>query len=135
MNNEQLFELFQKIDESTNCFDRAIALKQAKKQYRKSDFYKQTLMPIHKAYEMYQIRGVLDLCALLNTPTVRTFISGDTLLMRLKVQNFFAEFDTSVLEPIFEYVLEKLNDVATISGEDIIELKNVVGSFLTSIGK
>lgn len=53
MNNLQLKELFDSILSLPTSFDRILKLQQIKKQYRASDFFKQTHMPIYKAYELF----------------------------------------------------------------------------------
>jgi hypothetical protein len=60
MNNYDLYLKFIEIA-AMNSFDSYIALKQFKKEYKKSEFYKQTHMPISVAYKMFlqQLPGQL----------------------------------------------------------------------------
>lgn len=53
MDNIQLKELFDSIVALPNAFDRVLKLKQIKKEYKKSAFYKQTRMPIQMAYKWF----------------------------------------------------------------------------------
>lgn len=53
MDNIQLKELFDSVVELPNAFDRALKLKEIKKEYKTSAFYKQTRMPIYRAYEWF----------------------------------------------------------------------------------
>lgn len=135
MNNQELMEFFQTVNNNNNCFDCVVALKKIKKQYHKSEFFKQTHMPLKQAYKIFQYNGILKLCQFLNSPMIQTVLSGDSLLLRLYVQNFLADFDTSALEPIFNFIENKINNFDLVDNADLMDLKNIVTSFLSSIGK
>lgn len=52
MTNQELERRFAAITKQ-NTFDRYISLRHFKKEYKNSDFYKQTRCPLHKAYKIY----------------------------------------------------------------------------------
>lgn len=52
MDNFELEQQFATINEQ-NVFDRYLSLRQLKKEYKNSDFYKQTHCPFGKAYKIY----------------------------------------------------------------------------------
>ena len=51
MNNKELVQMFAEIAKIPNTFDRYVQLKNKKKEYKKSEFYKATHMPMLKAYQ------------------------------------------------------------------------------------
>lgn len=53
MNNTELHQLFYEISAIENSFDKFLKLKEIKKAYKTSDFYKTTKMPYIKAYEWF----------------------------------------------------------------------------------
>ena len=53
MSNKELLIHFMAISQNSNIFDICCELKKFKKQYKTSDFYKITKMPIDTAYKMY----------------------------------------------------------------------------------
>lgn len=53
MTNFELELKFENIFRLQDCFDSFLALKQLKKEYKKTDFYKQSHLPIEKAYSLY----------------------------------------------------------------------------------
>ena len=53
MNNDKLLLQFKTIAKIGNPFDVVLALKRMNKEYKKSEFYKQTHLNIYKAYEIF----------------------------------------------------------------------------------
>lgn len=133
MNNNELVSLFKEIDTNDNCFDRALALKNATKQYKKSDFYKQTKMSIYKAYKIYQLNSTYVVAALLNNPIVTSLARGDTLLLRLEIENLMADFDTTKLDNIFNYIEEKIDNLEIDTTKIGVELQGLVKEFKNSL--
>ena len=135
MDNNELTSLFQEIDKNDNCFDKAIALKNAKKQYKQSAFYKQTRMSIYKAYKIYQSNSILVLSALLNNPIISSLVRGDTLLLRLEIENLMADFDTSKLDNVFNYIEEKINNLDIDTTRVSVELQGLIKEFKNSLAQ
>ena len=101
MNNKELFERFSQITQN-NPFDTAMELKNLRKEYRKSDFYKATRMPLHKAYKMYvetsMVRIFSEICSFLNLDTLKQ-----------KANNFLLGIDVGSIEHFFDVIKEKFN--------------------------
>ena len=135
MDNNELTSLFQEIDKNDNCFDKAIALKNAKKQYKQSAFYKQTRISIYKAYKIYQSNSILVLSALLNNPIISSLVRGDTLLLRLEIENLMADFDTSKLDNVFNYIEEKINNLDIDTTRVSVELQGLIKEFKNSLAQ
>ena len=112
MNNEQLFQLFQSIDKNANCFDRTVALKKAKKQYKKSEFYKQTHYPIQVAYKIYCGNALNTLSALLNSRVIQSLSRGNYAALQVELEDFISGFDLTKLDYILDYVGMKLDSFA-----------------------
>lgn len=53
MTNFELELAFQKVFENKDCFDNYLSLLNLKKEYKKTSFYKQTRMPLQKAYNLF----------------------------------------------------------------------------------
>lgn len=58
MNNLELERHFQEIAAKANVFDRRIALKKFKKEYKKSEFFRITRIPVYRAFTFYQANKV-----------------------------------------------------------------------------
>ena len=59
MNNTELLTQFHVIAGKSNIFDICCELKKFNKQYKKSEFYKQTKLPINSAYKIFvESRGL-----------------------------------------------------------------------------
>ena len=133
MNNNELLMLFKEIDKNDNCFDRAIALKKAKKQYRKSDFYKQMHYPITWAYKLYRSRNLDILCEIANNKVFADLLKGDFSSLQIELENMVDNFDYTVVENFIKYLSEKLTNIVqenelldTDLGNKIKELKELV---------
>ena len=60
MNNQELLIKFMTIANHNNIFDICCELKQFKKEYKTSDFYKTTKMPLNAAYKLFiETRGFM----------------------------------------------------------------------------
>lgn len=135
MQNNELVTLFREIDRIDNCFDRFIALKNLRKKYKKSVFYKATKMSVFRAYKIHQANTLSIICALINNPTINSLARGDTLLLKLAIENFIEDFDTAKLDKIFDYIEEKLNGIDLNTTNVQAELQNIIKEFASSIAK
>ena len=66
MSNQNLLQALNEIAIIENPLDRFIALKQLKKQYKKSNFYKQTKLNIFKAFELITKTSSIELINKIN---------------------------------------------------------------------
>ena len=135
MNNSELFELFRTIDAQKNCFDRFLMLKKYRKEYRTSDFYKQTRCSIFKAYKIYQTNALHAITAFINGPVVASLLHGDLIPLQLAAYNFFDSFDMEHLDKIFAYFENKLNEIQIDSMSMGTELRELMKEFTKSIGR
>ena len=133
MNNKELLELFIEIEKNNNCFDRFLALKKKSKEYKKSLFYKQTRVSIFKAYRIYQANVFSGLSAIMNNPVVYDLARGDMLLLRLQLENFLADFDTTKLDTIMDYIEDKINSLNLDNINVTTKLEQVMKEFKNSL--
>lgn len=108
MNNQELLQLFKDINKYSNCFDRELALKKMKKQYKKSQFYKQTRYSIHKAYILFCANGFNTLSALLNSTIVSDLVRSDTADLQARLETFIEGIDLSVFDSLLDKIGEKI---------------------------
>ena len=111
MNNTELIYLFQTISKAENCFDETIALKKITKEYKKSGFYKETHIPINKAYLIFKLRGLNNIANLLGNPIFTNICNGNIDLLRVELEDFIASFDFTKLDGLFNYLTDQLNKV------------------------
>ena len=133
MNNQELFNLFQSIQKQSNCFDRAIALKNAKKAYKKSNFYKTTHYPITKAYSIFMFNSIEVLIKILNSDIINELSSGNFVALQKRLEVFIEDFDVSVLDDIFDYITNKINNLEIDNSNLQIKLDNIVQEFQKSL--
>lgn len=120
MNNEKLFEMFIKIAAVTNSFDRYIQLQQAKKQYKKSDFYKQTHLSFMKAYEWFIKDGISHLIIQLKYNCKAEKIGE-------YITNILDNIAPDAVEQLVNRIIESLNTTDLINSSK--ELQDILQSF------
>ena len=101
MNNHELYLKFIEIA-SHNPFDAYCKLKELKKEYKKSDFYKTTHMPLYKAYEYankhffiqvyFKIQEVMD---------INSWSS--------KINSFLDDLDENAMQGLIEKISKTFN--------------------------
>ena len=126
MNNQELNEFFAEIAQCSNCFDRELMLRAKTKEYKKSDFFKKTWMPIHKAFLIYQANAFNSLSCILNSPAIAALATGDTLVIRTELEKFLVDFDTSSLDDIIDYFVNKL-------GEAALDTSSLINTFKSAV--
>ena len=118
MNNYELYFKFATIS-SLNAFDAYIELKQFKKEYKKSDFYKKTKMPLFRAYKIYCNSLVPELYHKL-----KDWVTGEGIGAKL----------TEILENIDSDVLfEKVQQI--VGSFNLDNLENEKGELQEAINK
>ena len=131
MNNAELFQLFLNIQrESENLFDVTLKLKQVRKQYRKSEFYRSTHMSIDKAYEMFVANTIHEIIKFVNKDSIMQLIRGDFTLLREEFETLVENFDYSLLDGIFDKLEEKIEEFDIASLQE--SLDEVVGRLRTN---
>lgn len=90
MNNKEVFEKFKSIAQNSNPLDCIIALKQFKKQYKKSNFYKSTHLNIFAAYKACTNVSLASLAL-----TVNELLQSDNLATYLN--DMMASVDLNIL--------------------------------------
>lgn len=102
MTNKELFYYFSVVRQSDTVFDAYVELKGFKKEYKKSDFYKQTKMPLFKAYKLY-----LDTFTTQLFNKIADFLDIDKL--SIKFSEFLDGVDENSLERFIQTILSKFN--------------------------
>ena len=100
MTNFELELAFEQVFKNDDCFDAFLALKALKKQYKKTDFYKQTHMPLNKAYSLYIRQKGLN---------ILRFIGQFTSVS--EVGELITEYLNAVDKDTIEEFFGKINDV------------------------
>lgn len=117
MNNKELFERFSAIAQN-NPFDAVVELKHFRKEYKQSEFFKATKMPLCKAYKMFTETLGLKLYF-----TVSKLLNVSALSD--KVSEFLMGIDEEAFEHLIEVVMNKfnLNNISDETGEikDLVE--------------
>ena len=101
MDNKELYNKFYEIS-LLNVFDGFIALKQLKKEYKKSDFYKTTKLPLLKAYEIFNKSSINEF---LNT--IKTL--SDTDKMIAKLTDVINGIESDTIQEFFDKIVNTLN--------------------------
>ena len=113
MNNTTLFDKLKSIARISNPLDAYLELKKLQKDYRKSDFYKQTRMPLKQVYKMVVLNGLKQ---------VIDFV--DKLQDPIQVGNLITEYIDSISTESIDELFGKLDTVFNIKdlkevGEDL----------------
>lgn len=113
MNNTTLFNKLKSIAKLSNPLDAYLELKKLQKDYRKSNFYKQTRMPLKQVYKMVVLNGFKQII---------DFI--DKLQDPIQVGNLITEYIDSISTESIDELFGKLDNVFNIKdlkevGEDL----------------
>ena len=133
MTNQELVQLFREINKHENCFDREIALKQAKKRYKKSQFYKQTHYSIQRAYLIFNFNGLHTLSTLLNSKTFNDLARGDIASLQAGIETFIETFDMTAFNNVFASIGEKLSSMSGDATELTATLQNILQGFQSNL--
>ena len=115
MNNALLLQKFKDIIELANPFDQFCALKQLKKEYKHSDFYKNTKLNIYKAYELFcktQYVGLITtLKELLTEERLSEFINGvfETVHLDVLINNMLRSINYDQLAEMIQDLIPDLD--------------------------
>lgn len=133
MNNQELMQLFQSINKIDNCFERELALKNANKKYKKSQFYKQTHYSIRAAYGVFCANALNSVVAFVNTRWVQQFFRGNYAALQVELEHFIQGFDFTKLDGLFTYLEDKLNSLSVDNANLKIDFDKVVKEFQESL--
>lgn len=111
MNNIQLSQEFDKITKLDNSLNIVCALSKLKKQYKKSDFFKQTHLSINRAYMIYLSDGLIALYKFLHSPVFKALGSGKAEELSDLVETYLSEFDYTKLDGLFDYLTAKFENL------------------------
>lgn len=101
MNNQELYLKFIEIA-SCNPFDAYCKLKDFKKEYKKSDFYKATHMPLNKAYEYASKTIFVQLYTKLQEITdVSSWVD--------KINDFIEDLDGDTIQGLMDKISSSFN--------------------------
>ena len=123
MTNNELMLKFQEIA-MLNVFDAHCALKDMKKEYKKSEFYKRTHYSLNKAYKLFISGLFAHLYFKLQELT-------DVDMIGIKITQILENIDMNSIENLFNNIVEKfnLNNLEQEKGElkqAIANLKSII---------
>lgn len=133
MNNQELFKQFADISKTSNSLDLFCELKKIEKQYKKSDFYKQTKLNIINAYKIFAMDGFIRLNNILHNPLILALSKHDMAELSMLLEDFITMFDFNKLDGLFEYIRNKLESLNLDSTGAVDELKKELNSFKSSL--
>ena len=125
MDNIVLFEKFKEIGKISNCFDRELALKAFKKEYKKSQFYKKTHYSVNKAYYLVMSNVLSNISIGLQSDFMLALTSGNYGKILSIIESTIEEFDYTCLDNFFEYLQKGFEELITdnnLSQETLNEL-------------
>lgn len=125
MTNLEIKEMLAKAN-SMDCLERTAFLKQQKKQYKKSHFYKTTRTSLTKLYLLYTLEGLNKLSNFGNSVLFTELSKGNYAILSAAVNDIIAGIDTVMIKDLVEdllaYVASNMQDV---------ELPNLQNEFST----
>lgn len=114
MDNGQLWLDYNKANSKLNVFDRVLALQEFDKEYKKSDFYKQTKMSIKDFQQyciMFRLHDILD--------TISTYADVDGL------GEFFTEvldaMDSEVINNFFGRIVDAIDPKSLAESSQVLQ--------------
>lgn len=115
MTNQEIIDRIDSIlaDNSNYC-DQILAIKAFNKEYKKSDFYKQTRMPLEKLIASYKVHRLVNLDILVD-------------LIQNKINDFDLSSITSLLDRATSLMRQDVEDLNS-SWEELQDIKNIFKS-------
>lgn len=135
MDNIVLFEKFKEIGKISNCFDRELALKAFNKEYKKSQFYKQTHYSVHKAYYLVISNVFNSISMFMQSDLMLALTHGDYGKILSIAESTFEEFDYTCLDNFFEYLTKGFETLLNDNNINQDTLQQLADRFKESIGK
>lgn len=133
MNNQELFSKFTEISKTNNSLDLYCELKKMERQYKKSNFYKQTKLNIVNAYKIFTMDGFIKINNLLHNSLISALANNDLAELSMLLEDFLSMFDYNKLDGLFIYIKNKLENLNLDSNSAIEELKKELNSFKSSL--
>lgn len=133
MNNTELQQFFKDILDIDNCFDRVIELKRKNKEYKKSQFYKQTKISIHKAFTLFKLEFFNDIVKIINSPILNTIKTCDLDKLKDIIENFLSDIDPETYSELLDTIISKFMALDIKEAQSLNELKNVIRDFNLSL--
>lgn len=120
MDNLQLKELFDSVLELPTTFDRIIKLKSIKKDYKTSEFYKTTHMPLYRAYKLF----------------LKDSIATEAMhIKRFADAEFVGEYVTNLLDHVSPDAVEHFVDriVSSLNTNELVAASKEIGEELKKL--
>ena len=112
MNTETLFNWFRDISQGKNSLEIFEELTKNKKEYKSSDFYKNTHLSIYKAYEIYIKNTENTIVQLINGEIVQDLLKGKTSSLALFLEQLMGQIDFEKIDNIIDRAADRLYDIA-----------------------
>lgn len=111
MTNNELYQKFKEISQLETSLDIACELKNFNKAYKKSDFYKQTKMPIQEAYKIYLSDTWVQFSRIIHQPVFKALAHGNLAELAVQLEEFLSTFDYTKLDGLFIYLSDKFSSL------------------------
>ena len=112
MNTETLFNWFRDISQGKNSLEIFEELTKNKKEYKSSDFYKNTHLSIYKAYEIYIKNTENTIVQLINGEIVQDLLKGKTSSLALLLEQLMGQIDFEKIDNIIDMAADRLYGIA-----------------------
>ena len=112
MNTETLFNWFRDISQGKNSLEIFEELTKNKKEYKSSDFYKNTHLSIYKAYEIYIKNTENTIVQLINGEIVQDLLKGKTSSLALLLEQLMDQIDFEKIDNIIDKAADRLYGIA-----------------------
>ena len=112
MNTETLFNWFRDISQGKNSLEIFEELTKNKKEYKSSDFYKNTHLSIYKAYEIYIKNTENTIVQLVNGEIVQDLLKGKTSSLALLLEQLMDQIDFEKIDNIIDRAADRLYGIA-----------------------
>lgn len=112
MNTETLFNWFRDISQGKNSLEIFEELTKNKKEYKNSDFYKNTHLSIYKAYEIYVKNTENTIVQLVNGEIVQDLLKGKTSSLALLLEQLMDQIDFEKIDNIIDRAADRLYGIA-----------------------
>jgi len=129
MTNLEIKEMLAKAN-NMDCLERTVFLKQQKKNYKKSQFYKTTHMSLQKLYLAYCLEGLTAISRMGNSTLFSEFSKGNYGILGSVITDIILSIDEESIKDLIEnfstYIAEQMQEV------ELPDLQNEFKSILTS---
>lgn len=114
MDNSQLWQAYNSANAKMNVFDRILALQEFDKEYKKTDFYKQTKMSVKELQQyciMFRINDILD--------NVVTYASTEGIAQF--IEEILDAIDEDTIQSFFDRIANNLDPQALANSNQALQ--------------